>query len=157
LGQFSGHEGPVVSLAFSPDGGRLLSGSIDNTVRLWDVDGGREIRRFDGHNGGIFSLDFSPDGQYFASGSPDASVIIWQTESGELLRRLDDLDGSVSGVAFDPGGERLWAAAGSQVRSWTPILDLDHLLEWTQANRYVRDLTCSEQELYQVGEGCETN
>lgn len=154
LRQFSGHEGPVVSLAFSPDGGRLLSGSIDNTVRLWDVAGGQEIRRFDGHNGGIFSLAFSPDGQYFASGSPDASVIIWQTETGDLLRRLDDLGGSVSGVAFDPGGERLWSAAGGQIRSWAPILDPDHLLEWAQANRYVRDLTCSEQELYQVGDGC---
>ena len=64
-------------MAFSPDGSRALSGSMDSTVRLWDVETGRELRRLQGHDGLVTALAFSPDGRRALSGSMDNSVRLW--------------------------------------------------------------------------------
>jgi WD40 repeat protein len=76
--RFEGHEEVVISVAFSPDGRRILSGSGDRTVRLWDVSTGKEIRRFLGHQEGVVKVLFSPDGRRAFSGSRDNVVRIWE-------------------------------------------------------------------------------
>jgi WD40 repeat protein len=76
----------VVSVVFSPDGRRALSGSQDRTVRLWDVESGHELQRFEGHTGTVHGVAFSPDGRRALSGggytSPgakmDGTVRLWQ-------------------------------------------------------------------------------
>lgn len=76
------------SIAFSPDGRWLASGSDDNTVRLWDVDSGKEIRRFEGHSNDVNSVSFSPDGKWLASGSDDDTVRLWDVVLGKEIRRF---------------------------------------------------------------------
>ena len=66
---FKGHADAVSSVAFSPDGTRLLSGSADKTLRLWDVATGRLIRTFEGHADLVSSVAFSPDGTRAAWGA----------------------------------------------------------------------------------------
>ena len=85
---FGGPTTPVHALAFSPDGGRLLSGSNDNLVRLWDVSSGKLIRTFDGHSGAITTVSFSADGTRAVSGSADGTLRIWSVDTGELLTTL---------------------------------------------------------------------
>ncbi|MDT9196460.1 WD40 repeat domain-containing protein, partial [Limnospira sp. PMC 1245.20] len=67
----------LLSVSFSPDGQTLASGSSDNTVRLWDVATGRELRQLTGHTNSLLSVSFSPDGQTLASGSSDNTVRLW--------------------------------------------------------------------------------
>jgi WD40 repeat protein len=75
----SGHEGPVISVAFSPTGnGRLASGSSDKTIRLWNADTGELARDpLRGHNGDITAIAFSRNGERIASGSNDHTIRIW--------------------------------------------------------------------------------
>ncbi|KAH8795212.1 WD40-repeat-containing domain protein [Flagelloscypha sp. PMI_526] len=70
-----------MSIAFSPDGSRIVSGSLDHSVRVWDVETGEEIRRLDGHCLGVKSVTFSPDSTRVVSGSKDSSVRVWNITS----------------------------------------------------------------------------
>ena len=80
------HSSFVSSVAFSPDGSRVLSGSHDNTVKLWDATTGALLRTFKGHAQRISSVAFSPDGARVLSGSLDNTVKLWDAATGALLR-----------------------------------------------------------------------
>ena len=67
----------MISVAFSPDGKQALSGSDDNTLRLWKVNTGKNIRTFSGHSDWVWSVAFSPDGNYALSGSFDKTLRLW--------------------------------------------------------------------------------
>ena len=78
----------VNSVAFSPDGKTLASGSEDATIKLWDVASGKELRTLAGHSGCVDSVAFSPDGKTLASGSDDSTIKLWDVASGKKLRTL---------------------------------------------------------------------
>lgn len=88
-----GHTYAVYSVAFSPDGRRVVSGSSDNKVRIWDAASGECVVGPLMHGGnkifGVTSVAFSPDGKRAVSGASDKEVRIWNTASGQLLMRLD--------------------------------------------------------------------
>src|SRR6266446_7468100 len=75
-----GHGAEVYSVAFSPDGKLLVTGSFDNTLKLWDVASGKELKTYagpQGHTKQVLSVAFSPDGQFIASGGADNTLKIW--------------------------------------------------------------------------------
>ncbi|KAG2491744.1 hypothetical protein HYH03_009907 [Edaphochlamys debaryana] len=123
LGVLQGHSDLVCSVSYSPTGDMLASGSADETVRLWDVDGQCCVAVLQGHSGSVCSVAFSPDGQHLASGSWDNTVRIWDlSEALEEAVCTAVLQGhldSVWSVAYNPDGGLL--ASGSFdncVRLW---------------------------------------
>jgi len=114
-----GHEWPVTSVSYSPDGARIASGSRDNTVRVWDARSGAELAVLRGHEEMVASVSYSPDGARIASGSDDNTVRVWDARSGAELAALRGHEGWVTSVSYSPDGARI--ASGSDdktVRVW---------------------------------------
>src|SRR6266542_3189589 len=116
------NSGIVYSVAFSPDGKTLASGSGDNTIRLWDVGAGRLIRSLAGHGGAVRSVAFSPDGKMIASASEDKTIKLWQVSTGKYIRLFNGHTGCVYSVAFSPDGKTLASSSEegneSALRLW---------------------------------------
>ncbi|HKQ06771.1 MAG TPA: hypothetical protein VJ464_16675 [Blastocatellia bacterium] len=106
-----GHTDPVISVAYSPDGKLLASGSKDKTIKLWEVSSGKPLGTLQGHEDSVLSVIFSPDGKVLASSSSDKTIKLWEAGSGKLLSTLEGHGAAVSLVAFSPDGKLL--ASGS--------------------------------------------
>jgi WD40 repeat protein/tRNA A-37 threonylcarbamoyl transferase component Bud32 len=159
LRRLAGHVEVVADLAFSPDGQRLLSGSTDGDLILWDIASGTILHHLSGHTDAVLAVAYHPDGHLAASGSSDASVILWDTESGESLRRYWGHDKAVLGLAFSPDGETLFSGGDQSsyesVREWRVDASQEDLQDWIAVNRYVPELTCEQRERYHVEPLCE--
>src|SRR6266702_338230 len=83
-GPFTGHMHSVMSVGFSPDGQRIVSGSLDGTIRVWNATTGETAAGpFTGHTNWVRSVGFSPDGQRIVSGSDDGTIRVWNATTGE--------------------------------------------------------------------------
>jgi len=80
-----GHSRGVNSVAITPDGKYIVSGSWDKTIKLWDISSDKEIRTFKGHSSWVNSVAITPDGKYIVSGSEDKNIKLWDIKSGKLI------------------------------------------------------------------------
>ncbi len=121
VGNLTGHEGWIFTIAFSPDGRLLASGGYDGMIRLWEISTGRELLAISGHTGAVRTVAFSPDGKLLASGSDDETVAVWNVTTGSEVLRLVDFRGKVTSVTFSPDGLILAATDGWSIKLWDGI------------------------------------
>ncbi len=117
--RLEGHRDSVNSVAFSPDGKTLASASTDNTIKLWNLDTGKEITTLSGHSDRVNSVAFSPNGKTLASASTDKMIKLWNLDTGEEITTLSGHRDSVNSVAFSPNGKTLASASPDKmIKSW---------------------------------------
>ena len=120
IAQGSSNRSPINSLAFSPDGKILVSGGDDNSIKLWDVDSGKDLNSGK-HSARVRTVAFSPDGKLIASGDDSGIIKIWDVKTMENVV-LPTHDNAVTSLTFSPDGKTL--ASGSKdrtVRFWEKV------------------------------------
>jgi WD40 repeat protein len=110
-----GHGKAVTSVAFSPDGQRIVSGSNDDTLKVWDAATGQETFTLKGHKHWVTSVAFSPDGQRIVSASTDSTLKIWDAATGKLVR-LFPYGGKLD---FSPNGKLIACMASQPIEGDT--------------------------------------
>jgi len=117
-----GHDAPVSCVEFSRDGRQLVTGSQDDTVRVWDIETLRQVHCLREHSSDVVDVSFSPDGTRIASAGRDQTVRIWDAGTGLQLTCLLGHEAWLTTVEFSPDGRRI--ASGSEdktVRIWDPL------------------------------------
>ncbi len=146
LAIFQGHTDYVNSVAFSPDGARLVSASDDYTARIWDVASGAELLSLE-HPGYVYGAAFSPDGSLIVTGSADGVVRLWDAASGAAVTELTGHTDYIRSVAFssssnliasgsDDYSVRLWAqsrARRGQQGTWQEQAVLTGHTDWVRS------------------------
>ncbi|UCE37265.1 MAG: hypothetical protein JSW00_17605 [Thermoplasmata archaeon] len=117
------HSASVNSVAWSPDGIMLASGSSDNTLKVWDITTGFEVLNLTGHTDFVWSVSWSPDGKKLASGSSDNTIKLWDYASASNEKNLTGHTDAVRSVSWSPNGTQL--ASGSNDT---------HLIIWDYAS-----------------------
>jgi WD40 repeat protein len=144
-----GH-GAVTSVAFSPDGTRLATASVDKTAKVWDARTGTLLFELKGHLGGVSSVAFSTDNTRLATASVDKTAKVWDAHTGILLFELKGHQGDLSSVAFSPDGTRLATASVDKTARISDARDGMFLFELTGHKEKVTGVAFSPDGLHLV-------
>jgi len=105
------HFNTVRACVFLPDGKRAVSASSDNTLKLWDVETGKEIRTFSGHSSYVNSCSAMPDGRRIISASADDTLKMWDVETGKEIRTFIGHSSYVNSCSVMPDSQRIISAS----------------------------------------------
>ncbi|MFN6275813.1 MAG: protein kinase domain-containing protein [Microcystis sp.] len=164
----TGHSNVVWSVAYSPDGRYLASGSWDKTIKIWEVATGKQLRTLTGHSDWVNLVVYSPDGRYLASGSYDKTIKIWEVATGKQLRTLNGHSDWVKSVVYSPDGRylasgdgdntiKIWeVATGKELRTLTGHSDPVLSVVYSPDGRYLASGSSDETiKIWEVATGKE--
>jgi WD40 repeat protein len=113
------HEGPLLSVCYSPDGTQVATSGDDGVLRLWDSNNGAPLAKLPGHTGWVYTVRYSTDGRWLATSGADGSVRLWDVHAQAQRAELRDPDCEINAVVIASSME--WIASGGDdgvVRIW---------------------------------------
>jgi WD40 repeat protein/serine/threonine protein kinase len=114
-----GHTGGVRSAAFSPDGQLIVTGSDDQTARVWVAAAGKELLKLEGHTNAVNSVAFSSNGRWIVTASFDQTARVWDAATGKEILKLEGHTNAVNSAAFSSNGRWIVTASFDQTaRVW---------------------------------------
>jgi len=128
-----GHTDKVTTVSWSPDGRCALSGSVDSTLRLWEVSSGKCLRTFQGHTNTVTSVSWSSDGRFALSGSYDQTLRLWEVSSGQCLRTFEE---HMDKETIAAKAALLAGILGGNRRTWEGPMDKVTTVSWSPDGRY---------------------
>lgn len=111
--KLEGHNGSIFTLSYSPDGRYLASGSVDKTIRIWNLQvleertQNKTVKILEGHTDWIRTLAYSPDGKYLVSGGYDKTIRIWDLETRETIQLIFEQQNIINSLVYSPNGKYL--------------------------------------------------
>lgn len=113
-----GHQGTVLSMAFSRDGNKAVTACEDGKVRIYSTGDWKLLQTLSGHAGPVHWAEFSPAGDWVASAGEDQTVRIWSAQDGTLIQSLQESQNPLLNVAFSPDGRFIAASSENLVLTW---------------------------------------
>jgi WD40 repeat protein len=120
LHNIKAHEKEVHCIAFTRDGGTLISGGGDGRMRFWDVKSGRQLHEIKPGRPTVNSVAFTSDGKLLAATGIGGAISLWDAHTRKEIRRWETHEATASTLAFSPDGKTLAASAGPAIRLWDP-------------------------------------
>ncbi|MEO5332027.1 MAG: NB-ARC domain-containing protein [Magnetococcus sp. YQC-5] len=105
-----GHTHRIASIRITRDGDKMITGSDDSTIKIWDIESKKLLKTLRGHRGNVLGVAVSPDSKLVASAGADQSLLLWEIENGSF-QRLAGHTGTVSWCDFHPNGNYLVSAS----------------------------------------------
>ncbi len=144
-----GHHDGVTAIAFNADGSQMITGSFDTDVRIWETNTGKKLNVFSGHNDRVVTVQFIPNSPLIISGSNDRSIRLWNVDTGFVMYRYQAHTDRVLRVYPSRDGHFMISTVmDGHIFFWVIPPRLEEMVAWARANRYVRPLTCAEENLY---------
>ena len=110
---YRGHSASVGTVAWSPDGKRIASGSNDSAVQVWDATNGGHVYTYRRHADHVNAVAWSPDGKHIASGSDDVTSQVWDAVNGRHILAYRGQTDAIWSVAWSPDGKRIVSGSGN--------------------------------------------
>lgn len=145
-----GHSRTILGVAISPDSTAVLTTSADETMVLWEIETGRQLRRFVGHTEEVEDAYFTPDGNIIISASADYLLGLWDANTGQLIRFLSGHNAPITGLTLSADGTLAASSTGvdGDVMIVWQISTLDEVVAWTYENRQIPELNCLQREQF---------
>ncbi len=113
-----GHQGTVLSMAFSHDAGKVVTTCEDGKLRVYSTTDWKLLETLTGHSGAVHRAEFSPNGKWIASAGEDRTVRVWSADDGTLLQTLQESRAPLLGVTFSPDSRFIAASSENEVLIW---------------------------------------
>jgi WD40 repeat protein len=141
--RMASHRENITSVAVNPAGTQIASVALDKTIKIWDMESGKELRSISNIGGSVNAVSWSPDGKTLIHGAEDKTVRIWDAETGKAVRTINGHSDYVNEARYSPDGKRIascaddklikiWdAKSGKEQRTLTGHTDLVTVIAWS--------------------------
>ena len=161
-GRMASHKENITSVAVNPAGTRIASVALDKTIKIWDMESGKELRSISNIGGSVNAVSWSPDGKTLIHGAEDKTVRIWDAETGKAVRTINGHSDYVNEARYSPDGKRIascaddklikiWdAESGREIKTLIGHTDMVGVVAWSPDGKRIASGTIEDEKTIRI-------